>query len=174
MKFTAIATALLLGSASAFVVNKSPSFVVGTSTTALQANIAVFGASGLTAQECIYQALKDGDTVIGLTRNPANVKVPKGSGGADADKPLVNDKLTVIGGDVTNAADVAKVFENDIDGVIVALGGKTSDGKIFTSDIMVFLSYLVFLCFFVLLSNNECNTCTIHQNTYISRRHHAH
>jgi len=53
--------------------------------------------------------------------------VPKGSGGADADKPIVDDKLTVIGGDVTNAADVAKVFENDIDGVIVALGGKTSD-----------------------------------------------
>ena len=129
MKFSTIATALLVGSASAFVANnKSPSTVVSSST-ALQANIAVFGASGLTAQECIYQALKDGDTVIGLTRNPANVLVPKGSGGADADKPLVDDKLTVIGGDVTNAADVAKVFENDIDGVIVALGGKTSDGK---------------------------------------------
>ena len=127
MKFTAIATALLAGSASAFVANKSPS--VSSSSTALNANIAVFGASGLTAQECIFQALKDGDTVVGLTRNPANVLVPKGSGGSDADKPLTDDKLTVIGGDVTNAADVAKVFENDIDGVIVALGGKTSDGK---------------------------------------------
>ena len=43
----------------------------------------------------------------------------------------MDPKLTVIGGDVTNAADVAKVFdENDIDGVIVALGGKTSDGKL--------------------------------------------
>jgi hypothetical protein len=30
--------------------------------------IAVFGASGLTAQECVYQALQNGDTVIGLTR----------------------------------------------------------------------------------------------------------
>lgn len=30
--------------------------------------IAVFGASGLTGQECVYQALKNGDTVIGLTR----------------------------------------------------------------------------------------------------------
>lgn len=30
--------------------------------------IAVIGASGLTAQECVYQALKNGDTVIGLTR----------------------------------------------------------------------------------------------------------
>ena len=30
--------------------------------------IAVFGASGLTASECVYQALKDGDKVVGLTR----------------------------------------------------------------------------------------------------------
>jgi hypothetical protein len=32
------------------------------------ANIAVFGASGLTAAECVYQALENGDTVVGLTR----------------------------------------------------------------------------------------------------------
>ena len=32
------------------------------------ANIAVFGASGLTASECVYQALANGDTVVGLTR----------------------------------------------------------------------------------------------------------
>jgi hypothetical protein len=30
--------------------------------------IAVFGASGLTASECVYQALKNGDSVVGLTR----------------------------------------------------------------------------------------------------------
>ena len=39
-----------------------------TFTTALDATIAVIGASGLTASECVYQALKEGDTVIGLTR----------------------------------------------------------------------------------------------------------
>ena len=55
------------------------------------------------------------------------MKVPKGSGGADADKPLTDSKLTMIAGDVTKKADVDKVFENDIDGVIVALGGKTSE-----------------------------------------------
>jgi nucleoside-diphosphate-sugar epimerase len=33
----------------------------------------------------------------------------------------------MIAGDVTNKKDVDKVFENDIDGVIVALGGKTAD-----------------------------------------------
>jgi nucleoside-diphosphate-sugar epimerase len=89
--------------------------------------IAVFGASGLTGSECVYQALKDGDNVIGLTRNPSNLKIPKGSGGADAGKPLADPKLTMIAGDVTKKEDVAKVFESDIDGVIIALGGKTSD-----------------------------------------------
>mmetsp|Transcript_10752 Transcript_10752/g.19855 ORF Transcript_10752/g.19855 Transcript_10752/m.19855 type:complete len:274 (-) Transcript_10752:819-1640(-) len=113
----------LLGSTNAFVSPQARS----TSSTALDATIAVFGASGLTAQECVYQGLKEGDKIVGLTRNPSNVVTPKGSGGADAEKPLSDPNLTMIGGDVTNAADVAKVFENNIDGVIVALGGKTSD-----------------------------------------------
>jgi len=30
--------------------------------------IAVIGASGLTASECVYQALQNGDNVVGLTR----------------------------------------------------------------------------------------------------------
>jgi hypothetical protein len=150
-----------------------PTITTSTTTTALDATIAVFGASGLTAQECIYQALRDGDTVVGLTRNPSKCVVPKGSGGKYADGPmtsLTNPNLTLIAGDVTNPADVAKgkctsviicivycqcvfkniystilnentpnnnssytqyltntVFESNIDGVIVALGGKTSD-----------------------------------------------
>ena len=41
--------------------------------------------------------------------------------------PFLDDSLTLIGGSVTNTADVAKVFEEEIDGVIIALGGKTSD-----------------------------------------------
>ena len=90
--------------------------------------IAVFGASGLTASECVYQALKNGDNVVGLTRNPDKLVIPKGSGGSEAGKPLVDEKLTLIGGDVTKKADVSKVFEtSNIDGVIVALGGKTSE-----------------------------------------------
>lgn len=106
MKFsTLLSAAAVLGSASAFApVQQQRS----ASSTSLDATIAVFGASGLTAQECIFQALKDGDNVVGLTRNPSNCVVPKGSGGADADKPLSGDNLTLIGGDVTNAADVAK------------------------------------------------------------------
>jgi len=88
--------------------------------------IAVFGASGLTASECVYQALKDGNKVIGLTRNPSNLKIPEGSGGAEAGNDFNDPNLTVIGGDVTNPADVAKVFDAAaVDGVVVALGGQT-------------------------------------------------
>jgi len=82
----------------------------------------------LTASECVYQALKDGYNVIGLTRNPSNLKIPEGSGGNNAGKEFDEPNLTMIGGDVTNSADVAKVFEAaDIDGVVIALGGKTKD-----------------------------------------------
>lgn len=41
---------------------------------------------------------------------------------------MTDDKLTMIGGDVTKKADVDKVFAaGKVDGVVVALGGKTSD-----------------------------------------------
>lgn len=90
--------------------------------------IAVFGASGLTASECVYQALENGDSVVGMTRNPENLVIPKGSGGDKAGQSMAdNPNLTLIGGDVTRMEDVEKVFENSIDGVVVALGGKTSD-----------------------------------------------
>lgn len=90
--------------------------------------IAVFGSSGLTSQECVYQALKDGDSVVGLTRNPSKCVIPQGSGGSAAGSPITDEKFISIAGDVTNKDDVDKVFaENDIDAVIVGLGGKTSD-----------------------------------------------
>ena len=89
--------------------------------------IAVIGASGLTASECVYQALKRGCDVVGLTRNPSNMKIPAGSGGSSAGQPLSDPKLKMIGGDVTKKADVDKVFEGPVDGVVIALGGKTAD-----------------------------------------------
>lgn len=90
--------------------------------------IAVFGASGLTASECVYQALKNGDKVVGLTRNPANLQIPAGSGGDKAGSALADPNLTMIAGSVTVPGDVAKVFESGpIDGVVVSLGGKTAD-----------------------------------------------
>ena len=100
------AAAATLGTSSAFVAPQCNA--AAGSSTALDATIAVFGASGLTAEECVYQALKDGDKVVGLTRNPSNCVIPKGSGGADADKPFSDDNLTLIGGSVTNPADVAE------------------------------------------------------------------
>ena len=129
MRLSASLLFLAVSGASAFAPASIPT-AASTSrraSTSLDATIAVIGASGLTASECVYQALKEGDTVVGLTRS-GKVAVPKGSGGSDADKPLTDDNLTVIAGDVTNPADVAKVFDGrDVDGVIVALGGKTSD-----------------------------------------------
>jgi hypothetical protein len=109
----AILSYAILFTSSCTVAFTAPQPTITTSTTtALDATIAVFGASGLTAQECIYQALRDGDTVIGLTRNPSKCVVPKGSGGKYADGPMTslttNPNLTLIAGDVTNPADVAK------------------------------------------------------------------
>lgn len=91
--------------------------------------IAVIGASGLTAQECVYQALQNGDSVVGLTRNPSKCVIPAGSGGNKAGQAMPSpDKCKIIAGDVTKQADVDKVFaQGPIDGVIIALGGKTSD-----------------------------------------------
>lgn len=100
----------------------------GPSDTALSMKtIAVFGASGLVGSETVFQALEDGDNVVGLTRNPSNLKVPAGSGGDAAGNALENPNLTMIAGDVTKKSDVDKVFEMDIDGCVIALGGKTSE-----------------------------------------------
>lgn len=119
-----------LASATAFsFTGKSVSHSVPvTSSSLCMKTIAIFGASGLTSSECVYQALKNGDNVIGLTRNPSKLVIPAGSGGDKAGQPLTDAKLTMIQGDVTNPSDVAKVFAaGTVDGVIVGLGGKTSD-----------------------------------------------
>lgn len=42
--------------------------------TLCMSTIAVIGATGLTASECVYQALKNGDEVVGLARSVACVK----------------------------------------------------------------------------------------------------
>lgn len=94
----------------------------------MAAKIAVFGGSGGCGKECIYQALAQGHEVVTLARTPAKVVIPPGSGGEElAGKPFDNTRLSVVAGNVTNAADVAKVLTADVDGVVVALGGKTKD-----------------------------------------------
>lgn len=89
--------------------------------------IVVFGGSGKTGSEVIYQALEQGYEVTTLARTPSKVLIPAGSGGENAGKPFNNDNLTVVQGNVTNAADVAKVITKDVTGVVVALGGKSKD-----------------------------------------------
>jgi len=93
-------------------------------------SVAVFGATGLTGRECAYQLVERGTKVRALCRDPARLLTPLGScGETAADKPLESpEMLFKYKGDVTKAEDVAKVFEaGDVEGVIVALGGKTKD-----------------------------------------------
>ena len=90
--------------------------------------IAVFGGTGMTGREVVYQALNSGANVVVLARDPAKMLIPVGSGGAKGDSLLVDARLKVIKGDVTKQADVDAVFAaGDISGVVVALGGKTKD-----------------------------------------------
>jgi hypothetical protein len=62
-------------------------------------------------------------------RTPSKVVVPPGSGGeVKAGQPMSSKDLEIITGDVTKAEDVNKVFASgDIEGVVVALGGRTSE-----------------------------------------------
>ena len=93
--------------------------------------VAIFGCTGALGRECVYQALSSGFNVVGLARTPSKMNVPDRAVGGGA--LLLDSRLTVIQGDVTNAADVNKVFDtigaggNKCVGTIVALGGKTKD-----------------------------------------------
>lgn len=73
--------------------------------------------------------MKANRNVVVLARDPAKMLIPEGSGGVNGNKPLTDPKLKVIQGDVTNQQDVDALFDaaEDIEGVIVALGGKTKD-----------------------------------------------
>jgi len=95
----------------------------------LEMKVAIFGASGLTGKEAVYQAIQRGEDVIALARTPSKVTKPQGSCGADASTEVISDpKLKVIQGDVTKQSDVDAVFAaGDVTGVVVALGGKTKD-----------------------------------------------
>jgi len=93
-----------------------------------QCSIVVFGGTGGTGGEAVFQALGRGESVVTLARDPSKMKVPVGSGGASAGSPLTNDALTVFPGSVTDKAAVDKCFEGQgVTGVVVALGGKTKD-----------------------------------------------
>jgi len=101
-------------------------------------SLVVFGGTGATGRECVYQALKNEQRVVVLARDPSRMLIPQGSGGAQADSPLKSDLLTVIQGDVTKQSDVDKAFaaaKDEVTGVIVSLGGRTKDvGKTMLSE----------------------------------------
>lgn len=103
--------------------------------------VAIFGGTGGVGRECVYQALKEGHNVVVLARDPSKMLTPErvaGSGGS----LLTDPKLHVIQGNVCEAADVNKVYQYiasssapQVQGTIVALGGKTKDvGKTMLTD----------------------------------------
>lgn len=101
--------------------------------------IAVFGGTGKTGSEIVYQALKDGQKVVVLARDPSKMLYPEGSGGTSNTGKLLSDpNLKVLTGDVTDYNSVKATLdaaEDDIAGVAVALGGKTKDvGKTMLTD----------------------------------------
>lgn len=70
--------------------------------------LAVFGATGKTGAPLVEQALAAGHTVVALARDPSKLA-------------LKNERLTVIQGDIGNAAQVAQVVQG-ADAVLSVLG----------------------------------------------------
>ena len=90
--------------------------------------IAVVGATGGVGAEATYQALTlRNQNVRALVRDPARLNVPPGSGKLDAGKPMQDEKLNVLQGDVKNINDVEALIDDSVTGVVVALGGKSKD-----------------------------------------------
>ncbi len=71
-------------------------------------NIALFGATGGTGRQLLDQALAAGHAVTALARDPARL-------------PVIHEQLTLVTGDVRDAAAVAAVVRG-ADAVIVTLG----------------------------------------------------
>jgi len=100
-----------------------------------QCTIAVFGASGRTGSEVVFQALERGEKVSCLVRDPTRLKAPRDNAELGLRKnsmqnfgPTTNDNIVRTKGSVLNSADVDDVFEGkDITGAVVVLGGKTRD-----------------------------------------------
>ena len=107
--------------------SSSQPIVVAKATPAESSNVVVLGGTGGTGSECVVQALKRGAKVTVLARDPSKMTTPPGTGGAAEGTPLSDPNLTVVKGNVSNAADVAKVITKDTTGIVVSLGGKTKD-----------------------------------------------
>lgn len=70
--------------------------------------IAVFGGTGRTGIPLIQQALEAGHTIVALVRTPSKM-------------PVHDERLTLVQGDVMNAADVDKMVQSS-DAVISVIG----------------------------------------------------
>lgn len=98
-----------------------------TSTHNQMKTIAVIGAGGQSGRECVYQALQNGHRVVAFARTPSKLTYPEGSCPDKKMDLIVHDNLKVVEGDVKNQDHVDNIFNGEtIDGVIVALGGRTS------------------------------------------------
>ena len=100
-----------------------------------QCTIAVFGSSGRTGSEVVFQALERGEKVSCLVRDKLRLKAPRDHaemglkrGSMMNFSPSTNDNMFRTEGTVLNPDDVNAVFEGkDVTGVVVALGGKTRE-----------------------------------------------
>ncbi len=72
-------------------------------------NVTIFGASGRTGQPLVQQALGAGHHVTAFVRSPAKLTIQ-------------NPNLTVVQGDITDAAAVARAVTSETDAVFVVLG----------------------------------------------------
>ena len=93
MKLLATTCALGLAlQASAFSLNSVPATTRAVCRAGdVECKIAVFGGTGGTGSEAVFQALARGEDVVTLARDPARMLVPVGSGGASAGSAQQND-----------------------------------------------------------------------------------
>jgi putative NADH-flavin reductase len=75
--------------------------------------IVIFGATGRSGLQVVEQALAAGHEVVGFVRDRAKM-------------PVQHEHLTLVQGDVMNAADVDKAISADVDGVVSTLGATNS------------------------------------------------
>jgi hypothetical protein len=61
----------------------------------LAANVAVFGGTGKTGSECVYQTIKSGSKPFVLARDFSKLKVPMGSGGSLGGTSFYDSKIKV-------------------------------------------------------------------------------
>jgi FlaA1/EpsC-like NDP-sugar epimerase len=87
----------------------------------LMKTVIVFGATGKTGSEVVFQALKSGRNVVALARDPSKMLIPKGSGGDQAGRLFESSKLKVVKGSVTDPLAVRNVFEVNLIHVFIEL-----------------------------------------------------